>query len=454
MKEVKYLERDELLEKWGKVLDAGEGITDPQIRLNTAKVLESTEADRTPGSLVAEDIQKTADAGFDTGTSIGAGDMRWPSIVIPTVRRLFPNLNAHELFSVQPMSSSLGYAYALRTKYDEAGMFLPNGSTSQNVEMGYQTLDTRFTGTSGVTPDYTNTSADMWQSYAGTSTSAYYDGQGASLARSEGAVVNTNYPMAKLDLVKGPVEAQSRKLAANWSPELSEDLANQHGVDVDATMTELLTYEVQNGIDRQLISTAVREAINGNFTSTWSPVSADGRNQIERIGTIITQVLIKSNEIAKNTQRGSANWVIASSKVAGLLERMNNIPMMQGTTTPSVPNSDAGSLNKVGLINNGKQLLYRDTYAPNGADYILLGYNGKTAGDSGIVYCPYIPMQLMRAIKDADFSPEIGVRTRYGVFTGYNADNWGAGRFYQFIKVDGLVDTALKADGSRIFTYA
>lgn len=452
--QITYLSKEQLLEKWQKVLDAGDGIKNAEVRLATAKVLENTQSDRTAGSLVAEDLATTAGAGLGTGTTIGANDMRWPSIVIPTVRRIFPELIAHELFGVQPMSSSLGYAYAIRALYDEAGQFELNGTKFKGEEIGYNKLDTQFTGTSGGVPASAIATA-YWQSYAGNAvTGVNFTGQGATLAQSEGAVVNSNYPMAKIDLVKGPVEAKSRKLAANWSPEMQEDLANQHGVDVDAEMTNILTYEVQAGIDRQLLTSSVKNAINGGFTSEWTPVSADGRNQMERIGTILTQVIIKSNEIAINTRRGAANWAVASSKVAGLLERLNNVPVVQGTTMPSVPQAGVGSVVKVGLINNGKQLLLRDTFAPNGADYILLGYKGNTPQDAGIIYCPYIPMQLMRAVKSADFSPEIGVRTRYGIFEGYNARNWDAGRYYQFIKITGLVNSALVAQGQRVFTYA
>lgn len=454
MKTINYLTKDELLEKWSKVLDAGGGIANDDVRLATAKILENTQGDATPGSLVAEDLQTTATGGFGTGTTVGASDMRWPSIVIPTVRRIFPELMAHELFGVQPMSSSLGYAYAIRTKYDESQQFIPGDTNSPyGIEMGYNTLDTRFTGISGAVPAAV-TSGSYWSAYAGTAaTSAYLEGKGASLSRTEGAAVNTNYPMAKIDIVKGPVEATSRKLAANWSPEFQEDLSNQHGVDIDAEMTTILTYEVQGGIDRQLLTAAVKNAINSSNVSQWTPVSADGRNQIERIGTLLTQVILKSNDIATKTRRGAANWAVGSSRVAGLLERMNNVPLVQGSTMPSVPQAGVGSIIKVGLINNGKQLLLRDTFAPINAEYLLLGYKGNTAQDAGIIYCPYIPLQLMRAIKDSDFSPEIGVRTRYGVFEGYNADNWDAGRYYHFIKITGLVDAALEASGSRVFTY-
>lgn len=450
---IDYLSKEQLLEKWADVLDAAGGIADDHIRLSTAKVLENTHNDRTAGSLVAEALNTTTGGNFGNGTAIDATDVRWPSIVIPTVRRIFPELIAHELFGVQPMSSSLGYAFALRAKYGEHGTLGTVDNTG--IELGYNTMIGPHTGNVGDSAA-TSLSADTtyWGAYAG-AVSGNMDSVGAETLAAEALKVGTDYPMAKIDLVKGAVEAKTRKLAANWSPELAEDLANQHGVDVDAEMTEILTYEVQAGIDRQLLTTAVKSAINGGNTSSWSPISADGRNQIERIGTILTQVIIYSNEIARNTRRGAANWAVASSKVAGLLERLNNVPIVQGTNMPTVPTAGIGSVNKVGLINNGKQLLLRDTFA--GGEYILLGHKGANAQDAGIIYCPYIPMQLMRAIKDSDFSPEIGVRTRYGIFEGYTSDgastNWGAANYYQFIAVNGLTTTALVADGSRVFTY-
>ena len=458
MKTIQYLTKEELLKKWEPVLDAGEGIQNEAVRLSTAQVLENTQSDSTPGSLVAEAQTTTTVAGFGSnGTTIGANDVRWPGIVIPTVRRIFPELMAHELFGVQPMSSSLGYAYAIRAKYDTGANFNSAASSDGN-ELGYNRQDTRFTGASagqGIVTTSLSANAFMNAYHGNTTASATYDGAGALVTRAEGATVNSSFPMAKIDLVKGAVEAKSRKLAANWSPELAEDLANQHGVDVDAEMTNILTYEVQGAIDRQLVTTAVKNAINDGFTSTFDPVSADGRNQLERTGALLTQLIIKSNAVATNTRRGAANFAIASPTVAGVIERLSTAPSVAGSELPSVPQAGTGSLVKVGLINGGKQLLLRDTYANEGnGGYVLLGYKGQTSQDAGVIYCPYVPLQLMRAIKDSDFSPEIGVRTRYGIFEGYGSDtNWGAGRYYQFIKVDNLT-VATKAEGSRVFTFA
>ena len=461
MKTVSYLSKEELLKKWEPVLDAGDGIANESVRLTTAQVLENTQSDSTPGSLVAEAQTTTNVAGFtQNSTAIGTSDVRWPGIVIPTVRRIFPELMAHELFGVQPMSSSLGYAYAIRAKYDTGSKFSA-GASSDGTELGYNTMKSEFTGTSGsVIGTPLSANANM-QAYAGVSVAIsasnadFIDGLGALVQTGEGATVNGSMPMAKIDLVKGAVEAKSRKLAANWSPELAEDLANQHGVDVDAEMTNILTYEVQGAIDRQLVTTAVKNAINDGFTSTFTPASADGRNQVERIGALLTQVIIKSNEIATNTRRGAANFAIASPRVAGVIERLSTSPTVNGSDLPAVPQAGTGALTKVGLINGGKQLLLRDTFATEsaGAGYILLGYKGNTSQDAGVIYCPYIPLQLMRAVKDSDFSPEIGVRTRYGIFEGYGTDtNWGAGRYYQFIKVDGLTSN-MQVNGGRVFTF-
>ena len=259
--------------------------------------------------------------------------------------------------------------------------------------------------------------------------------------------------MAKFELIKAAVEAKTRKLAANWSPELAEDMMAMHGVDVEAEMINILSYEIAAEIDRQLLNEQVKSAINGGKTSIWTPVSADGRNQQERIGTLLTQLNLMSNKIAETTRRGAANFCIASTRVTSVIQRLHAQSAFQPSTKgaiPSLPNSGVGSLIKVGLINGGAQLLIRDTFA--GGDYALLGYKGSHQGDSGIIYCPYIPVQMMKAVKTDNFTPEVGARTRYGVLNNV----WGSANYYQFVACQNMSGIGLSADSSglRQFTFA
>jgi len=163
----------------------------------------------------------------------------------------------------------------------------------------------------------------------------------------------------------------------------------------------------------------------------------------------MTSINDKSQEIATATRRGSANFVITSPKVTAVIQRLNSNSFVSSNNAsmPSVPETGVGSLVKVGLINDGTQLLIRDTFA--GGNFALLGYKGNSPWDAGVIYSPYIPLQLMRAIKDSDFTPEVGVRTRYGVM----GNVWGSSNYYQFIAINDLTDTHLAADGGRVFMY-
>jgi hypothetical protein len=443
-----------ILRKWTPVLEAGPSIDDEYTRLATAMVLETTHRDFVQRGLIKEE------SGISAGTSgpvgdgsvaagvLGSGDYHWPSIVIPMVRRIFPTLTAHELVGVQPMNGPIGFAFALRAKYGSNGQLGVGNIDASSYEIGYNNINTGFTGVSG-NIGTTVTSGSFWQAYAGAAASTQLDfaGGGQTLANGEYATVNTDYPMAKFDLIKKGVEAKTRKLAANWSPELAEDMMAMHGVDVESEMINILTFEIGAEIDRQLISEQVKAAIAGGMTSTWTPVSADGRNQLERIGTLLTEVVDRANTIAINTRRGAGNFVVASPKVTSVLQRLgsNAFVSANSATLPSVPATGVGALVKVGLINDGSQLLVRDSFAQG--NYALVGYKGQHPGDSGIIYCPYIPVQLQHAIKDGSLTPEVGARSRYGVMNSV----WEAANYYQFIKIDDLQATALGSDGSRIF---
>lgn len=466
----KYAEK--IVAKWAPVLEAGPGIDNDQVRLTTAMILENTEKDFKRQGLITEEsgMLDQGSGGIAGGTDpvapatngvLGTTDFHWPSIVIPMVRRIFPSLISHEIVGVQPMNGPIGFAFAFRARYGANGQLgvgnldlaTSNANTEGNqpgngTEIGYNYVDSRYTGVSA-----TAVTGSMWQAYAGASAGRFVDGQGQSTGIGEYNNVNDTYPMAKFELVKQAVEAKTRKLAANWSPELAEDMMAMHGIDVEAEMISILSYEIAAEIDRQLLNEQVKVAITGGKTSIWTPVSADGRNQIERIGTLLTQLNLMSNKIAETTRRGAANFCIASTRVTSVLQRLNAAaafaPSSKGAM-PALPNSGVGSLIKVGLINSGAQLLIRDTFA--GGDYALLGYKGSHQGDSGIIYCPYIPVQMMKAVKTDNFTPEVGARTRYGVLNNV----WGSANYYQFVACQNMSGIGLAGDdaGTRQFTFA
>lgn len=177
----------------------------------------------------------------------------------------------------------------------------------------------------------------------------------------------------------------------------------------------------------------VKAAITGGSVTTWDPTKADGLDQMGRLATLLTQIAIEAQQIAIRTRRGNANFAVTSPKVCALLQQlsMDKYTSFKNVSgVPSVPDTGVGALTKVGLINDDNMLLVRDSYASG--DYLLMGYKGSHPGDSGIIYCPYIPIQLAKVLQPGSFTPSVGARTRYGVMS----NPWDARNYYAFMKID------------------
>ena len=505
-----------LLKKWKPLLEAKSlpKITSPDVKLAMAQVLESTandfirrglltEANPSPSQVGASSAAKGFSAGGDgagknifgqfiptvgsdhqfkansdtNGSGVlGAGNFNVPNIVMPMLRRIFPTLLANELIGVQPLNGPLGYAVALRAKYGNySGMNAGNNDIYKSLsanEIAKDMADTRHTGISSdvaavLSVDNGKDNAagavsttEAWNAYAGqVSASGAYTGVGADLGYdSEFAALGQNYPEVGMELIKTAVDVKTRKLAAHWSPELAEDLMAMQGIDVDSEMTNILTYEIGAEIDRQCVTEMVKAAITSGHRTSWSPLSADGLDQMGRIATLLTRITVEANELALRNRRGSANFAVSTPRVCAVLQQLtvNKFIAPQETgKIPTVPATGIGALAKVGYINDGSMLLVKDNFAGGGngtalnSNYMLIGYKGQTPGDAGVIYCPYIPVQLMRVITTDSFTNAIGARTRYGMMN----TPWDAGNYYTFIKIDGLADgtAAYTLNGNRYF---
>ena len=447
-----------LLKRWAPILESGEKITSENTKTVLAQVLENTRAYYASKGMLMEKaavhgpkgaVQADIAGKYTAGDGVLNGDYRapyeggkngdyyLPNVVMPILRRIFPQLIANELVGVQPLNGPIGFAMAYRPTLEKNGSFgnLPDGR--QN-EIGYSPTDTRWTGLSGdneitATALSGNDTGSFWNAYAGND-SGKWQGAGAPLGEeSEYATMGETYPTVTFGLIKTGVEAKTRKLGAHWSPELAEDMQAMHGIDVEKEMINILSYEIGAEIDRQIITEMVKAAITGGSTTTWSPISADGLDQMGRLATLLTQVAIEAQQIAIRTRRGNANFAVTSPKVTALLQQLS----MQKYTSfknangiPSVPDTGVGALTKVGLINDDNMLLVRDSYAAG--DYLLMGYKGSHPGDSGIIYCPYIPIQLAKVLQPGSFTPSVGARTRYGIMS----NPWDARNYYAFMKID------------------
>lgn len=456
-----------LLEKWAPVLnyssDSVKEIKDENSRLNTAILLENQEQWCVQEANNSGAFGGNAGGQFNPGTGVvnsgdtyATGDARLPKILIPMIRRTFPELISNEIVGVQPMSGPVGLAFALRYTYQSEGLGLGIDGRSTtavggagnvpgvnagytgtvaNTELGYQFLDTRFTGSSSARLS----GADgVWN----------FSQQDRGVAQILSAFeITGNIPQVEVKFEKTAVEAGTRRLGARWSVELEQDLKNMNGIDIDAEITNAMSYEIQAEIDREMIVRMIQAALNagaGAGYSFWSPASADGRWLVERNRDFYQKLVIEANRIAVRNRRGAANFIVATPRVCAILEML---PEFQWVPVQGDVNTQPVGVAKVGSV-GGRFAVYRDTrtevqygygasYTNNfttGIEYALLGYKGSEFYDTGIIYCPYIPIMVQRTIGPNDFAPRVGLLTRYGV-----VDNiFGANLYYHVVIVTGL----------------
>jgi hypothetical protein len=496
--------QDAIMKKWSKLVSAGKDIKDESLRVSTAIVLENAQnlvdyqAKTANGrSLLCE---AASPAGIGTLNAMGpatpgdsyantTGDARVPSIVIPMIRRIYPQLIAHKLVGVQPMQAPIGMAFAFRAKYGRFG----RGTAEEGTEIGYLYNDPAHTGkpqtagkftndggigvaqdqgaldmdpfaavTGGIRTTVKNLAGDVvadtpanddaYNYFFGTRKPAAI-GDGADTSDAENWAVGRDMPEAGFEILKATVTAKTRKLGVQITRETEEDMKAMQGLNAQQEISDLLSYEIAQEMDRQLLGEIVQSAVRAKNTMVWDPAKADGRNQNERVNTLYTTILNKSAQIAVKSRRGAANWCVASPGAAALLEAHIYNPLSvaggMGNASAFGKSIDQGiGVTDIGTLRNGTIKLYRDTLA--GGEYILLGFKGNNIYDAGIIYLPYIPLELMQAQDPFTFNPITAARTRYGVTTNL----FGAGQFYQFIGLKGVnnADGDLsKADTQKVF---
>lgn len=454
----------QLVEKWTPVLDFKSDkvaeISNETTRLNTAILLENQEkwclneaSTAASGGVFGSGPSVAGTAKGISGDNYATGDARLPKVLIPMIRRTFPELITNEIVGVQPMTGPVGLAFAMRYKYDQTALGNP-GSTdgdgnitgtfangwnagANGKELGYNYLNTAFTGTSS---SFLSGNGD------GVFDALVEDGGvGAIISQFE---LSSRIPQITVSFEKTAVEALTRRLAAKWSVELEQDLKNMNGIDIDQELTNAMSYEIQAEIDREMIARMIQVCLNagaGVGYSTWSAISADGRWSGERARDFYNRIVVEANRVAIRNRRGAANFIIATPRICAILETLPNFTWMPVNGNV---NTQPVGIAKVGSV-GGRFQIYRDTrteaqingYGGNYAvartkpvDYALLGYKGSEYYDSGIVYCPYIPVMVQRTIGPNDFSPRVGLLTRYGVVDHI----FGASLYYHLVICTGL----------------
>ena len=420
---------DQLVEKWAPVLDHDEfgGFEDSYRKKVTASLLENQEramhqqylAETSPTNSLGAGAfgYDSGNSNLDTGTPVTrAGNMAgYDPVLISLVRRAMPNLLAYDIAGVQPMSAPTGLIFALRAHYDsqtgqEALFQEPDARFSGGGATGHN--DHAVTATGGVSIFNQGRTGSYGEEFR-----AMLTGTAEGLAGIDGN--NNKFEQMAFTIDRIAVEARTRALKAEYSTELAQDLKAVHGLDAETELANILSTEILAEINRELIRTlyfkAKTGANNGDLTKVGEyslDTDSDGRWSAERFRGLMFQIERECNTIAKETRRGKGNFIVVSSDVASALA-MGGFLNLSPALNVNLDVDDTGAT-FAGVL-NGKIKVYIDPYLATNVNSVLVGYKGTSPYDAGLFYCPYVPLQMVRAVGENTFQPKIGFKTRYGM---------------------------------------
>jgi hypothetical protein len=354
-------------------------------------------------------------------SAFGSGG-NYDPILISLVRRAMPNLIAYDICSVQPMTGPTGLIFAMKSRFStqggtEALFNEPNTGFSNDDAAG----DLNSTAMTGTNPAVLNDSS------AGTYITGGADygsttGGGMTTAEAEalGDASGNSFAEMAFSIEKSTVTAKSRALKAEYTMELAQDLKAIHGLDAETELSNILSSEILAEINREVVRTVYVSAKKGASINTTTAgifdldTDSNGRWSVEKFKGLMFQIERDANVIAQETRRGKGNMLITSSDVASALQ-MAGVLDYAPALNNNLQVDDTG--NTFAGVLNGRYRVYIDPYAANNAakQYYVVGYKGTSPYDAGIFYCPYVPLQMVRAVGENTFQPKIGFKTRYGV---------------------------------------
>jgi hypothetical protein len=447
---------EHLQEKWAPILnhEGLGGIQDAHKRMVTAVLLENQE------KMLKEEREFLSEAGPTNST--GAGVANFDPVLISLIRRAMPNLVAYDLAGVQPMNGPTGLIFAMRSRYEsqsgsEALFDEPDTGFSNS---GIGTANPYVVGSEGNSVGFGTTGSQLGRnpgllSPTAQTESGYTAQQGMDTAQSEGlgAAGDNNFNEMAFSIEKVTVTAKSRALKAEYSLELAQDLKAIHGLNAEAELANILSTEILAEINREVIRTIYKVAEPGAQANVATPgtfdldVDSNGRWSVEKFKGLIFQIERDANAIAQRTRRGKGNMILCSADVASALT-MAGVLDYTPALNANLNVDDTG--NTFAGVLAGKYRVYIDPYSANvsGDQYYVAGYKGSSPYDAGLFYCPYVPLQMVRAVGENTFQPKIGFKTRYGIVANPFAEGTDAqlgrlrtnkNRYYRRVKVQNLM---------------
>jgi len=465
---------EHLQEKWAPILDYDglDPIRDSHRRAVTAILLENQERElREERSFLyeASPTMSAGTGGFGGGTygtaNAGGPVAGFDPVLISLIRRSMPNLVAYDLCGVQPMNGPTGLIFAMRSRY----------TNQSGVEALFDEARTQFsgTGTNGVidsngytaepssgasvgfgTTAQSGTNPGLLNPESGQTATTYNVGQGMNTATAEALGTNGDaFNEMAFSIEKVTVAAKSRALKAEYSLELAQDLKAIHGLNAEAELANILSTEILAEINREVIRTIYKTAESGAQVNTATAgtfdldVDSNGRWSVEKFKGLIFQIERDANAIAQRTRRGKGNMILCSADVASALT-MAGVLDYTPALNANLQVDDTG--NTFAGVLQGKYRVYIDPYSANVApyQYYVVGYKGASPYDAGLFYCPYVPLQMVRAVGQDTFQPKIGFKTRYGIVANPFAEGTDQGlgrlrlnanRYYRRVKVTNLM---------------
>ena len=463
----------QLQKKWQPLLEAEglDGIKDNHRKAVTAQLLENQERFlREERAFLSEapptvntDPSGTGNPGFSGSAATGGPVAGFDPVLISLIRRAMPNLVAYDLAGVQPMNGPTGLIFAMRSRY----------TNQSGTEAFFDEADTTFAGQNSaddLTAGQTDAAAGLGTvTQAGSNPSAlnpvgsasstgYNVGQAMTTANSEalGDGSSNHFNQMAFSIEKVTVTAKSRALKAEYSLELAQDLKAIHGLNAEAELANILSTEILAEINREVIRTIYNVAEPGAQANVATggtfdlDVDSNGRWSVEKFKGLIFQIERDANAIAQRTRRGKGNMILCSADVASALT-MAGVLDYTPALNANLNVDDTG--NTFAGVLQGKYRVYIDPFSANVSDsqYYVIGYKGSSPYDAGLFYCPYVPLQMVRAVGQDTFQPKIGFKTRYGIVEnpfsqGSIADGQGLGvltrntnRYYRRVKVTNLM---------------